>query len=160
MRARPKLAVTAKSLAYLTLAIFGALFITNMVFQAMLNQQEKQRDALVEEISKNAYVEDTVRGISSATNLYKQTKANNPDISDDLSKIMKAFENNLEINSIEYKRKDRSYGINASTSKATAYAPMIADILSIDQVNSVTIDYVAYKPQVNKYTGNFVIKLK
>jgi hypothetical protein len=160
MRAKPKLATTAKTLATLTLAVFLALFITNMTFQVLLNRQEKKRNELIDEINKNSYVEEQIRGISSATNLYKETVDSNPDISEHLSSIVGTIQDDLTINSIDYDREHSNYEINLSTNSAPVYASMLSKMLNIEQVDSVVVDFVSYKPVVNRYTGNFIINLK
>lgn len=160
MKSKPKLAVTSKNLAILTIVIFGALFITNMVFQIMLNRGEVKRDELISDIQKNAYVEEQVRGISNATNLYQDTKNTNIEVSKHLPQIVSSLEENLVVNRIFYKRDKKQYLINASTFKATSYAGMIAQVLQNEYVDSITLEFVDYKPQVNKYTADFSIKLK
>lgn len=160
MKAKPKLAVTSKNLAVFTLIVFGALFVTNMGLQLMLNRGEVTRDNLIEDIRKNAYVEEQVRGISNATSLYQTIKSSNTKVSNHLPQIVSSLEKNLEVSRIIYKRDQKQYLISASTNKATSYAGMIAHVLENEYVDSITLEFVDYKAQADKYTADFSIKLK
>ena len=160
MKAKPKLATTAKTLATLTLAVFMALFITNVMFQVMLNRGEKKRDELVEEINRNSYVEETVKGISYATNLFKKTTKTNPIVSEHLKEIVNIMTKNLVINSIDYRRDHNEYVMNLTAAKATSFAKMLVEILNIEQVESIAIDFVEYDTHDNEYSGEFTITIK
>ena len=64
------------------------------------------------------------------------------------------------LNTLAYNRGKNTYEINTTTNKASDYALMLAEVLNIEQVKSITIDYVSYEPQLNEYKGSFIINLK
>jgi len=160
MKAIPKIFSTTRNLVYATAILYTAISITNLVVQGMLNKRVKQRDELVTVIKKNAYVEDQVRGISNATKLYRDTKYNNLMISDHLRPLVSVLNDTVEINSIIFKRDDGYYTVNASTNKATSYASMIGKILQNEHIDSMSIEFVDYKAQINKYTAEFKVIIK
>ena len=160
MRAVPKVFSTTKNLVYATALVYTSLFITNFVMQGMLDRGVEERDELIVVIKKNAYVEDQVRGISNATKLYRDTKTHNLNIFTHLKPLVDVLEDTVVINSITFDREDNYYTVNASTNKATSYATMIRKLLDSERIESMTIEYVDFKAQINEYTADFKVTIK
>ncbi len=160
MKASPKIAITTRNLVYVTAVVFSVLSVTNFVLQNKLNIGVEKRDELIETIKKNSYVEDQVRGISGATKLYKDIKNQNLEVSYHLRTLVGVLEGTVTANSISFNRDKKYYEINASTNKATAYTTMITKLLDNEYIESMTIEFVDYKPQTNEYTADFKVELK
>ena len=160
MKARPKIARTTRNLVYVTAVVFIILSIINLVLQLRLNAGVKKRDDLIEDIRRNSYVEEQVKGISHATKLYKSTKAQNPDIAPHLKELVEILEETVTATNIRFVRKNNYYLVMATSDKATAYATMITKLLENEYIESMTLDLVDYKSQSNEYLAEFKVAIK
>jgi len=160
MKAGPKIAKTARTLAVVTAVIYGAFLLINLVLQGFLNSQLLIRDTHIETIERNAHIENQVKKISKVTKLYKDTRLQNPDVADSLEQIAKALESTVSIKSLSYKRDNLTYAVLAEANRATSFALLIAQLLESEDVESITLDYVEYLSGNRKYSASLELQMR
>jgi len=160
MKAAPKISKTARALAVATAVIYGIFFTINLFLQFRLNELVKERDGYIEMINKNSQVEEQVKIIDRVIKLYKDTRLQNPSVSSSLEKITTALQKIARIEGLIYNRDEQAYEILSNDRRATAFATLIRDLLEVEGVHSITIDYVEYAPKEGIYTANLKVKMR
>ncbi len=160
MKAGPKIARTAKSLAIVTVVIYAIFFAINMFLHGLLESGAQTRDEHIKAIEKSSHVENQVRIISSVTKLYKDTRLQNPDVGESLEHVVGVLEETVTIKELIYERDRLTYGLLAEANRATSYARLIAGLLESDDVDSIALNYVEYIPTSRIYKASLEVQMK
>jgi len=160
MKAGPKIARSAKTLAIITAVIYSGFFALNMFLHGLLEEGVKTRDYYVEAIERNSYVEDQVRIISRVTKLFKDTKLQNQEVGESLEHIDGVLERTVTVKELTYKRDSLTYELNADASRATSYAHLIAGLLESEDIESITLNYVELITENGVYNASLEVQMK
>lgn len=160
MKAIPKIAKTAKTLATVTLVIYSVFFIADLFLQILLNDLVRERDSLLEQNSQYVHIENRVKEISKVTKLYKDTKLQNQDVSDSLEWISQVLEPKVEVKEFSFDRDDLLYELEASSPRATTFALLITEVLENENVESITIEEVNYISVNREYEAKLAIEIR
>ena len=160
MKAGPRIAKSARTLAIVTAAIYMIFFVFNMVLQTLLDKEAKTRDEYIDTINKNSYVEEQVKTISRVTKLYKDTKMQNPDIAPSLQHVTKSLEATVNIKELAFNRDDLTYEALVEARRATSLAMLIQKLLESKEVDSITIEFVQLSPKEEIYNADLLIQMR
>ncbi len=160
MKATPKIARSAKSLAIVTAIIYALFLIVNVSLQYKLDNYAQKRDEQLQTNNKYAYVEERIKEVSKVTKLYQDTKLQNQDVTESLTPIAKALAYGVDVESLSYDRDDLIYEMEVSAPRATTFAILIQNILESEHVKSVTIEYVIYISSSQDYSAGLEVAIK
>ena len=141
-------------------AVFFVLIIFNFILDARLNALARTRDDYVLEIEINSEVEKRAIALTRQLELYKRVRDTIPPISGHIDQILAALNKHVAINSFSYVREESVYTFRSTAPTASTYAFLIADLLEVEEVDSITIISVSLDAGADEYNATLDINLK